>query len=135
VKKVTRYRNKSTGRYISKAQWMRNRASSRRAKERFVKGERKAQTPLQKLLGLAGNKPVIIRKVYKSKKHRKETHIEITMLKGTIKKIKVDYREYTRRNDIEALRSLIDHAQTISSGDSEIPSHRKATSHRRRRRS
>jgi hypothetical protein len=114
-RKVTRYRDKATGQYISKAKYRANRARSLRQRERYVKGERRKLSELQKLLkSVAPTQTVIIRKVYKSKKQRKETHIEIEMKGGVIKKVRIGHREYTRQNDIKALRALLDAASLVS---------------------
>jgi hypothetical protein len=110
-KKVTRYRDKKTGRYISKLEYLRNRPRSLRKRERWVKGTRKTkQSMLEKLLDQAGKKPVIVRKVYKSKKHRKSDHLEIIYVGHVIKQVKVNHRVYTRPKDIEALLPLINAA-------------------------
>jgi hypothetical protein len=112
ARKVTRYRSKVTGKYISRAQWLRDRRTSVRARERYVKGERKPQgkSKLQQLLKRAGDKPVIVRKKYKNRKMRKPTYIEIVYVRGAIQSIKVGRNEYKDKRDFKNLKALVDAA-------------------------
>jgi hypothetical protein len=104
-RKVTRYRSKTTGQYISKAQWLRNRSSSIRQRERYVKGVRR-KSLLQRLLA-STKKPVIVRLMYKNKKIRKAVHLEVTYVNNEITQVKINRTSYTRLKDIEAFSSLI----------------------------
>jgi hypothetical protein len=114
AKFTKRYHSRKTGRYISKADWIKEGKKGKAKREKIGKGKRlpKPTKPIAEPGAVKGE--VIERLKYQSR--NRNLDIEVFSVDGKIKSIRIGQRTYRQRSSIIQLSAIIEGAR-VSSGN------------------
>jgi len=125
AKKLTHYRDRKTGLYVTKAKWARAKArgSKRyvRSKEKYVKPTKRRGTLPKPVPPIPpGGAGRVVERLKYQGQDRKRFDLEIVSDGGKVKSVRVNGRKYTGRADFRKLADLIEVAREERDEDLEL---------------